>query len=288
MFPSIPIPEALTAFENWLSSLDIDIGTINIYVEVASLCMRHTFFQFRDCYYKQTHGTSMGNPLSPLIAELFMSKLEINLSSNNMLPSFWKRYVDDVLVIINKNEEEKTLQILNNQNPAIKFTLERELNGSIPFLDLLLTRKNNSINIEVFHKSTNTCRLITHDSHCSYQIKMSSFHSMVHRLCKLPLSIANYMKEYQYIKHLAVVNGYSPKIIDEIVRHHTHKIRLNNLTTHFTQNRNSSPNKKRVKCTYSPTITNKLKTIFGKHNITLSFGNNNKIQQILGSTRQNR
>ena len=55
----------------------------------------------------------------------------------------WMRYVDNVLAVIPKDHNESLLQNLNSQNEHIQFTIERETHRSLPFLDLLINRKDN-------------------------------------------------------------------------------------------------------------------------------------------------
>jgi hypothetical protein len=42
---------------------------------------------------------------------------------------------------------------LNRQSDSIKFTMEKEVDGVLPFLDLLVRRKENKIETEVFRKA---------------------------------------------------------------------------------------------------------------------------------------
>ena len=60
-------------------------------------------------------------------------------------PRLWKRYVDDVLEIIQDGEADNVTEHLNQIDPtgSMKFTYETESNGSIPFLDIEITRKQN-------------------------------------------------------------------------------------------------------------------------------------------------
>ena len=86
----------------------------------------------------------MGPPISVAIAEITMQKIE-KLIFNN-LPcdiTVWMRYVDDVLAVIPKDNNESLLQHLNSQNEHIQFTIERETHRSLPFFDLLINRKDN-------------------------------------------------------------------------------------------------------------------------------------------------
>jgi hypothetical protein len=52
--------------------------------------MALNFFTSRNDHYKQTSGTSMGNPISPIIAN--MSRFEMDLASANLLPRIWYHF----------------------------------------------------------------------------------------------------------------------------------------------------------------------------------------------------
>ena len=111
----------------------------------------------------------MGSPLSPIVANLFMEKFEKEaLDSYPLKPTKWKRYVDDTNVIWPHGEIElgKFLTHLNSISPNIKFTMELEENGSIPFLDVLLIRKEDgTLGHRVFIKKTHTLSYLHADSH---------------------------------------------------------------------------------------------------------------------------
>ena len=63
------------------------------------------------------------------------------------------------------NELKKFFEHLNNRSADIKFTMELEENGSIPFLDVLITRKEDgTLGHRVFRKKTNTESYLHADS----------------------------------------------------------------------------------------------------------------------------
>lgn len=111
------------------------------------------------------------------------------------LTKVWYRFVDDVFAIIKKSQVEDLMRILNDAKyQSIKFTYKTENDGKLPFLDLLLTRQTDgTIDFGVYRKPTSTDRCITNESHCPASHKMAALHSMIHRLCKLPLSITSFM-----------------------------------------------------------------------------------------------
>nr|VZI39427.1 unnamed protein product [Spirometra erinaceieuropaei] len=62
-----------------------------------------TFFTFEGTTYEQIKGTPMGSPISGLIAEAVLQKLERRLFEEYK-PKFWARYVDDTFVIIDQDK----------------------------------------------------------------------------------------------------------------------------------------------------------------------------------------
>ena len=55
-------------------------------------------------------------------------------------PVYYKRYVDDIFVQFRSPQHlEKFNEYLNTKHADIKFTSEKEINGSLPFLDVLIS-----------------------------------------------------------------------------------------------------------------------------------------------------
>ncbi|XP_072023392.1 uncharacterized protein [Amphiura filiformis] len=82
-------------------------------------------------------------------------------------PKFWRRYVDDVLEIIQKDNTQKLTDHLNTIDPtgSIKFTHEEEDQGKIPFLDTLIVRKEDgSVKLLVYRKKTHTDQYLNFQS----------------------------------------------------------------------------------------------------------------------------
>ena len=58
-------------------------------------------------------------------------------------PCFWKQYVDDVCAAVNSSLVQTLRHHLNNIEPSIQFTVEREKNRKISFLDVTVCRQDN-------------------------------------------------------------------------------------------------------------------------------------------------
>ena len=107
---------------------------------LLEFCLTQTYFLFQGKYYKQTQGAAMGSPISPLIANILMEEFEVKaLQSCPNPPSMWLRFVDDTFVINQAEYSQDLLQHINTQDPHIQFTVEPTQQGSLPFLDTLVT-----------------------------------------------------------------------------------------------------------------------------------------------------
>lgn len=165
----------------------------------------------------------MGSPLSPLLAEIYMNNFEkIIFKSNSNLVNciqFWARYVDDIFCIWTGTDRnlDQFLNYINSIHEKIQFTIEKENNNSINFLDLTITKNSGKLNFSIYRKPTTTDTLIHAESKQSVSIKLSPFHSLIHRLLQVPLSTADFEKESHIIKQLAIRNGYEPKMIEKMI-----------------------------------------------------------------------
>ncbi len=79
----------------------------------------------------------MGSPISGLIAQAVLQRLEA-IVFQTFTPKLWERYVDDTFVIIDTDKLSDFHIGLNNALPGIQFTLDKEKDGNLPFLDMLI------------------------------------------------------------------------------------------------------------------------------------------------------
>lgn len=130
------------------TNLDFDT-----FLNVIKFVINELYFRFNEKFYKQISGLPMGLPLSAPLANLVMEELE-----NLIIPKlpfnipFYKRYVDDIITAIPKNQIQQTLKIFNTYHPRLQFTIEIETKSCISFLDILLIRSNNQIKIKWYRK----------------------------------------------------------------------------------------------------------------------------------------
>ena len=72
--------------------------------------------------------------------------------------NFYLRYVDDILAAFdNEQDSLNFFNFLNNRHANIKFTIKKQINHSIAFLDIFISGINNqNLTLQTYHKSTYT------------------------------------------------------------------------------------------------------------------------------------
>ena len=111
-----------------------------------------TVFEFERSYFKQKFVITMGSPLSPVLAGLYMEYFESTLLSTlSPAPSLWLRYVDDVMVLWPENGNfDSFLADVNALAHSINITVERQEEEKIPFLDTVTYRRSSGFSFEVY------------------------------------------------------------------------------------------------------------------------------------------
>ncbi|MCP3667035.1 MAG: hypothetical protein GY696_31845, partial [Gammaproteobacteria bacterium] len=124
------------------------------------LATQKTNFHFDGQNFDQVDGLAMGSPLSPILANIFMSKWESQaLASAPVGPITWIRYVDDTFVRFAGNDQlpvGEFFEFINSIHPSIKFTMDAEKEGALPFLDVQITSGGDGYKTSVYRKPTNT------------------------------------------------------------------------------------------------------------------------------------
>jgi hypothetical protein len=178
-----------------------------------------THFIFDKKMYVQHNGVAMGAPLAPIIADIFMSHLEETLMNRLKQSGVyeWHRYVDDTFVLVEPTTKvENVLEILNNFHPSISFTRQLETNGSLPFLDVWVTRSTETKTFQtaVYRKETFTGLMIKWDSFVPKSYKKGSIVTMLHRALATCSTYSSLAIEFDNIRQIGLHNGYPLSYID--------------------------------------------------------------------------
>ena len=188
LFTNVPLSETIDilvdkAFTNdWFNQtydLNLEKEELTQLLEVATT---NQLFQFNGQLYEQTDGVAMGSPLGPLMANVFMCHLEDKLARDGMVPSLYKRYVDDTLARMpNTDAAADFLATLNGLHPSLKFTMELPSENTIPFIGIQIIKNGTELETRVYRKPTNTGLLLHFQSHVDKRYKTGLLKTMLHR-----------------------------------------------------------------------------------------------------------
>ena len=108
----------------------------------------------------------MGSPMSSTLAEIYLEYLEEKyikhcLEHKDII--YYRRYVDDLLLIYyqSKISADKIHNFINHVDVNLEFKISEDINNTLPYLDLSISRSNNNIELDIYRKPTYTDIMIT-------------------------------------------------------------------------------------------------------------------------------
>ena len=186
LFTKVPVNDLLDFLVDELPKYNFDLDSFKI-IELIKLCILNCKFSFNDQFYEQIFGMAMGNPLSPLLANIYMEAFE-SILLPGILPRdvYWFRYVDDIICLwpVDVSIDDFLID-LNSLVPSIQFTSEIEVEGKLPFLDVLIHRRSIGFFYEIYRKPTNILSYIHCFSYHQKSVKIQTFSSMFLRCLRI-------------------------------------------------------------------------------------------------------
>ena len=228
LFTNIPLHETINItadliYNNTNHSIPFDKET---FIQLLNLATLDTHFFFNDSVYEQIDGVAMGSPLAPTLANIFLNHMEHKYLSptNNLIPSYYKRYVDDTFLLFNNTNDAHTFfDYINTIHPNLRFTMETENNNSLSFLDTLITRTHNSFETSVYRKATFTGQGCHFYSHCSLLFKTNTCKTLIHRAYKICSNYFLFHKEISFLEKFFTKNGFSKSFFYKQVHKYIYK-----------------------------------------------------------------
>ena len=219
LFTNVPVGEAVSIIRERLKE-DGTLGDRTTLLperiaDLLEMCLRSTYFSFGGNFYEQKEGAAMGSPVSAVVANLYMEFFEkLALETAPTRPRLWKRYVDDTFCILRKGSTEEVLHHLNGVRPTIKFTVEQEEDGKLPFLNTLLRRRRDgSLDVSVYRKPTHTDRYLHFESHHPTHVKRGVVRCLHDRARGVISTQDNLQKEVDHLARVLKQNGYPANFI---------------------------------------------------------------------------
>ena len=229
LFTNVPIDETINICASALYHSDISPPqlTETSFRELMAKVTKEVHFSFNDVMYRQIDGVAMGSPLGPVLANIFVGFEECRLLRTNdiTLPQYYGRYVDDICTIFNsESEAEEFNKALNEIHPSLRFTIERESNNSLPFLDVEVVKSDNSLLTKVYRKPTFTGLYTRWESYSSRKQKLNLISTLTRRAKKICSEV--YLEnELNNVRSIFKFNGYPDSVVELQIQRTLDKIK---------------------------------------------------------------
>ena len=225
LYTNIPIQETITICLNKLfSTPQALVAGFNKeeFKKLLSLATTNIQFLFNNNLYEQQEGLAMGNAAAPSLANIFMNDMEERMLQEcpeSFKPIFYKRYLDDTCVIFKQPDDaEQFHTYINDFHPSIKFTMEKETNNTLPFLDVNITKcyNNNicSFSTSVYRKPTFTELGSSCYSYVPLLYKINAAKTLIHRAYHLSSNYILFSQEIKIVENYLINNGFLIKLIE--------------------------------------------------------------------------
>ena len=219
LFTNVPIEHALEVIHQRLLEDETLEDRTQLTAEQVTLllgiCLRTTYFVYQNQFYEQTEGAAMGSPVSPVVANIYMEYVEEAAIATSPSPvRFWRRYVDDTFCFLQESSVEVVLNHLNSISPSINFTVEQETDSKLPFLDVLVSRKEDgTLQVSVFRKQTHTDRYLPFESHHPFHVKRGVVRCLVKRAEEISSDDGALKQEMKHLRTVLSENGYPTGLV---------------------------------------------------------------------------
>ena len=228
LFTNIPLTETVNIAIQLLldneQSLGMSREELQILFEFATA---KSHFLFNEEIYDQVDGVAMGSPLAPVLANIFMGHYEKIWIENysGIKPEIYKRYVDDIFCLF-KNEADALsfFEYLNKQHVNIKFTYEKEIEGKLCFLDVLIKNVNTqTFETSIFRKSTFTGLLTNFLSFAPMFYKVALIKTLINRLYYICNNWKIFYENLKEVKLILGKNMFPPKLVEKTINSYLDK-----------------------------------------------------------------
>ena len=298
MYPKVPVKKALECTREALEAdstlKDRTDWAIDDIMKLLEICIE-THFKTIDGYiYTQTDGMPIGKSISGPIAGIYLHWFERTYIFNancEFKPHFWKRMRDDILIVWKQGDLEfdRFYWYLMGIEPRIKFTLERERNGILPFMDIHIRRENDRLVTKVYRKETHTNRYLNWKSNHSKSFLLGIIKGQTHRahyFCDLKEDL---LEELSFLKDVFVMNGYPLHLVQGVINKSWEKETIKTILKENPLPENDQKKKGYYDILHAPYIqgfTENLQKKLRRFNIGMVHKKGDTIKQIICHTKQ--
>ena len=170
----------------------------------------------------------MGSLLCPALANIFMCNFEsiwLWDCPNDFKPVFCRRYVDDIFALFScPDHADKFKEYLSSKHPNINFSIEKEKDGCLPFLDVNIFRENEKFVTNVYRKKTFSGVYTNFKSFIPETYKIGLIKSLLFRCFSLCPDFIKFHHGIDKLKSILYKNSYLHDLIDKCIKEFLEKI----------------------------------------------------------------
>ena len=221
LFTNVPLSEVIDITTNYLYNVNnckkppINKDVFKKLLEYAT----SGIFSYNGNYFCQIDGVTMGSPLGPTLANIFLAHYETDWQSFDFSPKFYYRYVDDIICIFDNSMNcNSFFDFINNQHSNLKFTCEHG-NKEIPFLDIEIKLDLDCIHTSIYRKDTFTGLLLNYNAICPLQWKKGLIIGMLNRAFNVCSNWHLLHIEFEKITKMLIENNYPRYFVLNIIKH---------------------------------------------------------------------
>ncbi|XP_067118750.1 uncharacterized protein [Centruroides vittatus] len=221
MYPSIKVESCVEALLEFLFKENPTLTQHRKEVmEMANLVCCESFFVYEDQTFKQKRGVPMGSPISGLLCELVVRKVELKvLRGFERDIVYYKRYVDDIFILWKNNRViANFVDRINENEEGLSLKLEQKSSRMLHFLDINIVFRKGHISTGVFIKPTHSPLYIPASSYDPYKYKLAAFRALIRRAFIYCENVIDRLTEIERIIRIAGTLGYKRKVIEGIIR----------------------------------------------------------------------
>ncbi|XGW13478.1 hypothetical protein V3C99_000084, partial [Haemonchus contortus] len=188
-------------------------GSINMYglsvshvMTLVKECLDCSIFRWSGQYFRQIRGLAMGQRLAPVLAIVYMSRIERPVLDRR--PVLYCRYVDDCFVACSTQKEMDTcFELLNTQAENIRFTREKPIDTWLPFLNMQVQLERGFLRTKWYRKPTSKNILVHFRSAHPLKTKQAITRNMFRTAKMVSSGDREVAESVELAREVAITNG---------------------------------------------------------------------------------
>ena len=217
LYTNVPVTEAIDVCSDLLFSGKYQLPPVNkpTFKKLLEIATCNVLMLTHDGYYRQRDGLAMGSPPAPPLANGWLHSHDHKIRDDAKL---YSRYIDDIIRSISKCKVETKLREINNLHPSLSFTIETEIEGQLPFLDMKITRSNCNLSSTWYCKPTDTGLIMNFHALAPTRYKRSVVCGFVHRIYRACSTWENFHSSLERAIKILHNNQYPADFYEPLIR----------------------------------------------------------------------